>query len=151
MSPQVTTQRAIGDVQKLWRDYRVSVRNCVDLSLLARTVDNARWKGKYSQPIALARLCEAYEELTLQKGKITRSNWERELTEAQQLCKCAPLANSKYHRLTPAIMCRCCQRLSLWTYPVEDPVPFDKGDGSHTLARLLLLRLLSGICVPANH
>ena len=98
---RVTTQHATGDVQKLWRDYSVSVRNCVDLSLLARTVDNARWKGKYSQPIALARLCEAYEELTLHKGKITRSNWERELTEAQQLCECAPHANPKLSRLTP--------------------------------------------------
>jgi hypothetical protein len=79
-------KHAAGDVKKLWNDYRINTRNCVDLSLLARTVDNARWKGKYAQPIALARLCEAYEELSLAKGKITRSNWERELTDPQQQC-----------------------------------------------------------------
>ncbi|EKM60759.1 uncharacterized protein PHACADRAFT_48952, partial [Phanerochaete carnosa HHB-10118-sp] len=72
-----------GDCKKLWNDYQVNTRNCVDLALLARTVDNARWKGKYSQPIGLARLCETYEELSLTKGKITRSNWEAVLSEAQ--------------------------------------------------------------------
>ena len=69
-------------------DYRVDTRNCVDLSLLARTVDNQRWKGKYSNPIGLSRLCEAYEELTLQKGKVQLSNWERALDLRQQECAC---------------------------------------------------------------
>ncbi|KAJ3556478.1 hypothetical protein NM688_g2010 [Phlebia brevispora] len=72
------------DCKKLWEDYRVSTRNCVDLALLARTVDNARWKGKYTQPIGLARLCQVYENLDLSKGKITRSNWELYLDELQQ-------------------------------------------------------------------
>lgn len=74
-----------GDCKKLWNDWRVNVRNCVDLALLARTVDNARWKGKYNQPIGLSRLCETYKELTLNKGKITRSNWEARLSPQQQL------------------------------------------------------------------
>lgn len=82
------SHRCPGDCKKLWNDWRVDVRNCVDLALLARTVDNARWKGKYSQPIGLARLCEAYEELTLNKGKITRSNWEALFSPQQQLCEC---------------------------------------------------------------
>lgn len=77
----------LGDCKKLWNDWRVNVRNCVDLALLARTVDNARWKGKYVQPIGLQRLCETYEELTLTKGRITRSNWEAYLSEAQQECE----------------------------------------------------------------
>ncbi|GLB36431.1 putative 3'-5' exonuclease [Lyophyllum shimeji] len=68
------------DVIKLHRDCEVSTRNCVDLSLLARCADNARWKGKYSSPLGLARLIEAYEDLALPKGKIVRSNWEAELT-----------------------------------------------------------------------
>lgn len=73
-----------GDCKKLFSDWGVPMRNCVDLSLLARTVDNERWKGRYVAPIGLARLCEAYEELTLAKGKATRSNWEQVLTEVQQ-------------------------------------------------------------------
>ncbi|TBU34885.1 ribonuclease H-like protein [Dichomitus squalens] len=72
------------DCKKLWIDHRVDTRNCVDLSLLARTVDNARWKGKYANPIGLSRLCETYEDLTLNKGKIQTSNWERPLDLRQQ-------------------------------------------------------------------
>jgi len=68
------------DVKKLYRDCEVSTRNCVDLSLLARCADNAQWKGKYNTPLGLARLIETYENLTLSKGKIGRSNWEDELT-----------------------------------------------------------------------
>ncbi|KAF8559334.1 ribonuclease H-like protein [Imleria badia] len=72
------------DCVKLYRDYGVSVRNCVELSLLARTVDNARWKGRYTDPLGLARLVETYEQTTLLKGKIQRSNWEQHLTTLQQ-------------------------------------------------------------------
>ncbi|KAI0932660.1 hypothetical protein AcW1_000281 [Taiwanofungus camphoratus] len=72
------------DCKKLYTDYAVTTRSCVDLSLLARSVDNPRWKGKYSLPIGLMRLCEAYEELTLSKGKVQRSNWEAVLSEQQQ-------------------------------------------------------------------
>jgi len=74
----------IDDVLKLYNDYGVSVYNCVDLSLLARTVDNARWQGKYNHPLGLARLTESYEYRILVKGKITRSNWEAILNERQQ-------------------------------------------------------------------
>ena len=75
------------DCKKLWRDYGINVRNCIDLGLLARTVDNARWKGKYSQPIGLSRLCETYHELSLAKGKVQRSNWEAALSPLQQDCE----------------------------------------------------------------
>ncbi|PCH33301.1 hypothetical protein WOLCODRAFT_147401 [Wolfiporia cocos MD-104 SS10] len=73
-----------GDCKKLWTDYAVITRNCVDLAMLARSVDNARWKGRYTEAISLARLCAAYEELELRKGTISRSNWEANLTGAQQ-------------------------------------------------------------------
>ncbi|GJE87827.1 3'-5' exonuclease domain-containing protein 2 [Phanerochaete sordida] len=73
-----------GDCMKLWKDYQVNTRNCVDLALLARTVDNAHWKGKYRDPIGLSRLCETYEELSLEKGRITRSNWEAVLSGPQK-------------------------------------------------------------------
>lgn len=62
------------------------ISNCVDLSLLARTVDNARWQGRYDLPLGLARLIESYEYRILVKGKITRSNWEAVLSEMQQEC-----------------------------------------------------------------
>ncbi|CAK5264871.1 unnamed protein product [Mycena citricolor] len=73
-----------GDATKMFRDYRVDIRGCVDLSYLARTVDNARWKGSYSQPIGLARLIATYEDRLLVKGKITRSNWERNQLSVEQ-------------------------------------------------------------------
>jgi len=76
------------DVKKLYRDYRVSTRSCVDLSLLARSVDNEQWKGKFSNPLGLARLVEAYENSYLPKGKIVRSDWESMLSSAQQEYAC---------------------------------------------------------------
>ncbi|PPQ90406.1 hypothetical protein CVT25_014924 [Psilocybe cyanescens] len=71
------------DVKKVYHDCHVPVYNCVDLSLLARTVDNARWKGKYNNPLGLARLIESYEFRLLPKGKTTRSNWEAILDDRQ--------------------------------------------------------------------
>ncbi|KAG6834765.1 hypothetical protein H0H93_007548 [Arthromyces matolae] len=64
------------DAKKLFKDYQISLYNCVDLSLLARSADNPSWKGKYSSPLGLARLIEHYESLTLPKGRVSRSNWE---------------------------------------------------------------------------
>jgi len=61
--------------------------NCVDLSLLARTVDNDRWKGKYNSSLGLARLTEIYEYRLLTKDKITRSNWEASLNPNQVECQ----------------------------------------------------------------
>ncbi|TFK76823.1 ribonuclease H-like protein [Pluteus cervinus] len=72
------------DALKLYRDWDVSTYNCVDLSLLARTVDNARWKGKYKESIGLSRLMETYHSLSLAKGRTTRSNWEKHLSFEQQ-------------------------------------------------------------------
>ncbi|PPQ63518.1 hypothetical protein CVT24_004746 [Panaeolus cyanescens] len=71
------------DAIKLYNDCHVTMCNCVDLSLLARTVDNDRWQGKYSSPLGLGRLVESYEYLLLEKGRITRSNWEASLIPAQ--------------------------------------------------------------------
>ncbi|KAH6917559.1 ribonuclease H-like domain-containing protein [Coprinopsis sp. MPI-PUGE-AT-0042] len=74
-----------GDTAKLFHDWGLDVRGVVDLTLLARTVDNARWIGKYNAPIGLARLVEVYHYRLMEKGKITRSNWEKVLDEKQQL------------------------------------------------------------------
>jgi hypothetical protein len=62
------------------------MKSCVDLALLARSVDS-QWKGKYTNPLGLARLVAVYENLVLAKGKTARSNWEALLDERQQECK----------------------------------------------------------------
>ncbi|OAX44878.1 ribonuclease H-like protein [Rhizopogon vinicolor AM-OR11-026] len=72
------------DCEKLFQDYGVSTCNCVELALLARSVDNARWKGKYTNPLGLSRLLETYENFSLAKGKVQRSNWEARLSASQQ-------------------------------------------------------------------
>ena len=77
---------AAGDAEKIARDCNIPLRSVADLSLLARTADNARWQGKYNSSLGLARLVEAYEYLLLEKSKITRSNWEAILSEAQMEC-----------------------------------------------------------------
>ena len=42
--------------------------NVVDLGLMARSADNANWKGPYNSPIGLARLIALYEKRELRKG-----------------------------------------------------------------------------------
>lgn len=79
------------DAKKVYRDCGVSMKNCIDLSLLARSVDS-RWKGKYTNPIGLANLVATYEFLALGKGKISRSNWEAQLSFNQQECEWFPAA-----------------------------------------------------------
>ncbi|KAJ7225856.1 ribonuclease H-like domain-containing protein, partial [Mycena pura] len=77
-----------GDAKKLYKDCSVNIRSCVDLSLLARSVDNASWKGRYVEPIGLARLIANYEDRLLAKGKVTRSNWENPLDAEQKESPC---------------------------------------------------------------
>lgn len=74
------------DCKKLWKDHRVSVNNCVDLALLARSVDE-QWKGPYKAGIGLSRLVKVYLGRHLPKGEIQRSNWETELSARQQECE----------------------------------------------------------------
>ena len=76
-----------GDASKLFKDCNVSMCNCVDLSLLARTVDNPRWAGRYNSPIGLARLIECYESKLLLKGRVSRSDWTAALSSKQQECE----------------------------------------------------------------
>lgn len=80
----------------------------MDLALLARTVDNDKWKGRYTDPLGLARLVATYENRVLAKGKITRSNWERILTEPQQMCQCFKPLYCKDHHFKLVSLNRCC-------------------------------------------
>jgi len=72
------------DAKKLFNDWHVSMGNCVDLALLARSADNDRWRGNYTDSIGLDRLTEAYEGLLLPKGSTRLSNWESVLRDGQQ-------------------------------------------------------------------
>jgi len=86
LESSISTKVGVGiqyDCKKLWRDHRVSVRNCVDLALLARSVDK-RWKGPYKNSIGLSRLAEVYLGRYLPKGDTQRSNWEMELSTRQR-------------------------------------------------------------------
>lgn len=65
----------------------MNCRNVVDLSLFARTVDNANWKGSYKSSIGLSRLCETYFNFALNKGRVQRSNWTHKLNENQIECR----------------------------------------------------------------
>src|ERR1700733_11270920 len=76
----------LDDCKKLWKDHRVSVRNCVDLAVLARSVDE-RWKGPYGGGIGLSRLVDTYLGRKLAKGRAQTSNWEVELTTQQKECE----------------------------------------------------------------
>lgn len=64
------------------------MRNCVDLSSLAYSVDGARWEGNNSRSLGLAGLVKVYEKLLLPKDRqITLSDWEAEpLSREQQEC-----------------------------------------------------------------
>lgn len=57
-----------GDGRRLYRDYAVNMRSCIELSYLARCVDRDRWQGLYSELIGLARLTHAYTGKCLQKS-----------------------------------------------------------------------------------
>lgn len=104
------------DCKKLYRDFGISVRNCVELSLLARTVDNARWKGRYTNSLGLARLVETYEQATLPKGKTARSNWEQCLNPLQLECKSTHPTRSLTQTLP-----RCSKRRTRWIYYLFSP------------------------------
>jgi ribonuclease D len=72
------------DVSKLHRDWNVTTRGYVDLSLLARSADAQR-KGRYAHPLGLARLVEMYKHRTLAKSKrVQMSDWTKPLTAIQQ-------------------------------------------------------------------
>ncbi|KAJ3764273.1 ribonuclease H-like domain-containing protein, partial [Lentinula raphanica] len=78
------------DAKKLYKDLGVCLNSCVDLSLFFYGSEaflgpyfKRLFRGPYTSSIGLARLAEVYEGLVLTKGKITRSNWDLELTPAQ--------------------------------------------------------------------
>jgi hypothetical protein len=107
----------IGDADKLRRDFGVNAASCLELSYLARAVDQqwATTKGL----ISLTRLVKAYEDRNLKKPKyIQLSNWESSLTEEQQDCEFPslsiralysphPLALSQMQPVTPLRHCLC--------------------------------------------
>ncbi|KAJ3855849.1 ribonuclease H-like domain-containing protein, partial [Lentinula lateritia] len=78
------------DAKKLFRDLRICLNSCVDLSLFFYASEtflgphfHRLFRGSYLTSIGLARLAETYEGIVLTKGKITRSNWDLELSPVQ--------------------------------------------------------------------
>jgi len=73
------------DGRKLYRDTRLDLYGCIDLSELAHLVDPEPWRP--GDLIGLARLCANYVGLDLdKKKKVSRSNWELlPLNEEQML------------------------------------------------------------------
>lgn len=117
------------DAQKLYRDYGQDMRHCVDLTLLARTADpDKRWRGKYNNPIGLARLVEVYLYRLLEKGKITRSNWEADLQEHQIECESHLVVPQLYLRSIyarpPSFMLLFDPFLLFFLHCVHSPLPF---------------------------
>lgn len=86
-APDLPADPRPDDCKKLFRDWGVCTRGCVDLSLLARSVDS-QWKGKFTNPLGLARLVESYKRLAMDKAKrIQMSDWSAPLSPRQQECK----------------------------------------------------------------
>ena len=83
----ITHRVVIGDAQRLYRDFYVSTRSCIELSYLARYVEKGRWPGPLRDLISLARLVHTYEGVWLAKGgNIQTSNWESKLSNKQIIC-----------------------------------------------------------------
>ena len=76
----------LGDAQRLYQDYGVTVRSCIELSYLARCVDQDRWSGDHRNLIGLSRLVQTYMGFTLSKTSTRSGNWDDVLTNAQKLC-----------------------------------------------------------------
>ncbi|TDL28801.1 ribonuclease H-like protein [Rickenella mellea] len=109
-----------GDLRKLYNDYHVSARSCVELSYMARWVD-PQWTGQYSNLIGLARLVQAYEQCTLPKGRVQLSNWEALLNDIQQeyAANDAHAGLKVYRKLqTLALLMEDMPRDSLYTFDV---------------------------------
>jgi len=66
-----------GDAIKLHSERQLDFASLLDLGTFAKEVDPVKWaqRAQHMMP-GLAALCESYLERNLQKGKITRSNWE---------------------------------------------------------------------------
>ncbi|KAL5518655.1 hypothetical protein ACEPAH_338 [Sanghuangporus vaninii] len=75
----------LGDAQHMYRDFGVTVRSCVELSYLARTLDPERWPGNPAEFISLARLASVYLNHSLLKTGIRRSNWEESVLSKEQI------------------------------------------------------------------
>ncbi|KAL5534554.1 hypothetical protein ACEPAG_1017 [Sanghuangporus baumii] len=75
----------LGDAQRMYRDFGVAVRSCVELSYLARTLDPDRWPGNPTEFISLARLASVYLNRSLLKNGTRRSNWEENVLSQEQI------------------------------------------------------------------
>ncbi|OCB85224.1 ribonuclease H-like protein [Sanghuangporus baumii] len=75
----------LGDAQRMYRDFGATVRSCVELSYLARTLDPERWPGNPAEFISLARLVSVYLNRSLSKTGTRRSNWDENVLSPEQI------------------------------------------------------------------
>ncbi|KAL5495581.1 hypothetical protein ACEPAI_1044 [Sanghuangporus weigelae] len=75
----------LGDAQRMYRDFGATVRSCIELSYLARTLDPERWPGNPTEFISLARLASVYLNRSLLKNGTRRSNWEEHVLSKEQI------------------------------------------------------------------
>jgi hypothetical protein len=87
LSPYPSTDVDTDDATKLYRDYGILARNLVELGALASAAD-PRFASIYRRPIvALAKVVAFYLYRALDKGPVRTSDWERELTRDQIICR----------------------------------------------------------------
>lgn len=76
------------DALKVWRDYGISMRGCVELNTMVRNVDPEGFNSVPQNPIGLARLAEMYLKKHLRKDQHVRtSNWEEVMSQEQLTCE----------------------------------------------------------------
>lgn len=76
------------DALKVWRDYRISMRGCVELNDMVKRVDPEGFYSVPQHPIGLAKLAEMYLHRHLEKDQLVRtSNWENTMSAEQLTCK----------------------------------------------------------------
>lgn len=78
--------RAIGDGNKLYRDFGIHAQHLVELSYFARAADPDAWP-KDRKISKLADLVAVYTRRNLLKGDERTSNWRNPLTEKQLTCE----------------------------------------------------------------
>lgn len=79
------------DAQKVWRDYKLVMRGCVELNSMTKNVDLGAFQSVAQHPIGLAKLGEMFVMRYLKKDtRVRASNWEQILTNEQMQCTSFP-------------------------------------------------------------
>lgn len=76
------------DSKKIWCDYGLSMKGCVELNTMAYNVDPVGFASVRQHPVGLAKMAEMYLRRHLRKEqRIRTSNWEDVMTGEQLTCE----------------------------------------------------------------